>query len=74
VLSYVSPQRRREFAAAVAALDAIWVSNEARGVLTELSNEPVPAADDEPFILARDGHTALAVTDDHGTWIDWISG
>jgi hypothetical protein len=42
-------------------------------VLTGLRNEPAPAADIEPFILALDGHTALALTDDHGTWIEWIS-
>jgi hypothetical protein len=29
VLSYVSPSRRRDFAEAVTALDAIWLSNEA---------------------------------------------
>jgi hypothetical protein len=73
VLSYVSPARRREFAAAVGALDAVWLSNEAVGVLPELRNEPAPAADTEPFVLARDGRTALALTDGHGTWIEWIS-
>jgi hypothetical protein len=73
VLSYVSPARRREFAAAVGALNAIWLSNEAPGVLPELRNEPAPGADTDPFILARDDRTALALTDGHGTWIEWIS-
>lgn len=72
VLSYVSPARRRYFAAAVRALHAVWLSNEAPGVLPGLRNEPTPAAGTQPFILARNGHRALAVTDDHGTWIEWL--
>ncbi len=73
VLVYVSPTRRRDFVAAVADLDATWVSNEAPGVVTDLGNEPTPPPDTDAFVLSRDGRTALAITDGHGTWIEWIS-
>jgi len=73
VLVYISPSRRREFAAAVGDLHAIWLSNEGPGVLADLTNEPTPRPGTDPFILARDGRTALALTDGHGTWIEWIS-
>jgi hypothetical protein len=73
VLVYVSASRRRDFATAVGDLDAIWLSNEARGVLADLTNEPTPRPGTDPFTLARDGRTALALTDGHGTWIEWIS-
>jgi hypothetical protein len=74
VLVYISAARRRDFAAAIADLNApIWLSNEAPGTLADLSNEPTPPPDTGAFVLARDGHTALALTDDHGTWIEWIS-
>jgi len=70
VLVYVSAPRRRDFAAAVGELDAVWLSNEAPGVLAA----PGPAPDTDGFVLTRDGRTALALTDGHGTWIEWISG
>jgi hypothetical protein len=73
VLVYVSASRRRDFAAVVADLDAIWLSNEAPGMLPDLINEPTPPPDNDAFVLARDGRTALALTDGHGTWIEWIS-
>lgn len=73
VLVYVSASRRRDFATVVGDLDAIWLSNEAPGVLADLTNEPTPRPDTDPFTLARDGQTALALADSHGTWIEWIS-
>jgi hypothetical protein len=72
VLVYVSPSKRRAFAAAVSDLDAVWLSNEAPGVLPDLINSPAPPPDTDPFVLVRDGHTTVAFTDGHGSWIHWI--
>jgi hypothetical protein len=72
VLPYVEPARRREFAAAVGRLDAVWLSNEAPGVLGDPVDAPAPPPGSDAFVLVRDGRTALAFTDGHGTWIDWI--
>jgi hypothetical protein len=72
VLVYVSPSKRRAFAAAVSDLDAVWLSNEAPGVLPDLINSPTPPPDTDPFVLVRDGHTTVAFTDGHGSWIHWI--
>jgi hypothetical protein len=70
VLAYVDADKRRAFAAAVSDLDAVWLSNEAPGVV------PLPAATpargDDSFVLIRDGRDLLAFTDSHGTWIEWI--
>jgi hypothetical protein len=72
VLHYVSVSRRRAFAATVAGLDAVWLSNEAPGVLPDLPDEPAPRPNTDPFVLVRDGHTALALTDGHGAWVEWV--
>jgi hypothetical protein len=73
VLVYVSPSRRRDFAAAVSDLDAVWLSNEVPGVLPDLINQPTPPPDTDPFVLVRDGRTVVAFTDGHGNWIQWIT-
>lgn len=70
VLAYVDTGMRRAFAAAVRELGAVWLSNEAPGVVPL----PAGAADrvgEDAFALVRDGHELLAYTDSHGTWIDW---
>ena len=74
VLPYVEPGRRREFVAAVGRLDAVWLSNEAPGVLGDLVDEPAPPPGTDAFVLVRDGRSALAFTDGHGTWIDRLPG
>jgi hypothetical protein len=73
VLVYVDPDRRCEFAATVGALDAVWLSNEAPGVLPGPVDAPAPRPGTDAFVLTRDGRTAVALTDGHGTWIEWIS-
>jgi hypothetical protein len=69
VLSYVSLDKRRQFAAAVAALGAVWLSNEGPEVIPGL---PLPRYDGSPSVLARDGRTILAFADSHGTWLHWL--
>ncbi|HEX6523667.1 MAG TPA: DUF2332 domain-containing protein [Streptosporangiaceae bacterium] len=74
VLAYVQPPDRQKFAAAVRGLGAVWLSNEAPGVVPDL---PVPAyggaGEQWPFVLGRDG-TPLAFADGHGNWLRWLPG
>ena len=70
VLSYVTMDKRRQFAAAVAGLGAVWLSNEGPGVVPDL---PLPPYGGSPSVLARDGRTLLAFADPHGTWLHWLA-
>lgn len=69
VLAYVDSARRREFADIVGSLGVVWLANEAPGVLPWVS---VEERDRESFVLIRDGQTALARTDGHGMWLEWL--
>jgi hypothetical protein len=69
VLAYVTPADRQCFAGTVRGLPAVWLSNEGPAVLPGIS---VPAYQGAPFVLARDGQTPLAITDSHGTWLQWL--
>ncbi|HEY1321722.1 MAG TPA: DUF2332 domain-containing protein [Streptosporangiaceae bacterium] len=69
VLAYVAPPERSRFAAAVADLSAIWLSNEGTAVLPGIS---APTYDVSQFVLVRDGRAPLAVADSHGTWVHWL--
>ena len=70
VLAYVALADRLRFADTVRGLPAVWLSNEGPGVLPGV---PVPAHQGWPFVLARDGQTPLAITDSHGTWLQWLA-
>jgi hypothetical protein len=69
VLVYLAPQDRRRFAAAVRGLPAIWLSNEGPGVVPVLPKAPDQG---NPFVLVRDGRIPIALTDPHGTWLQWL--
>lgn len=69
VLTYLAPAGRRRFAATIRALPVVWLSNEGPGVVPEL---PIPPCEGTPFVLAWDGHTPIALTDSHGTWLQWL--
>jgi hypothetical protein len=74
VLAYVPAQDRERFAQAVASLRAVWLSNEAPGVVP---GTVLPAAVDGgpgPFVLVKDGRQPLAITDGHGEWVHWLDG
>jgi hypothetical protein len=47
----------------------VWLSNEGPGVLPGIT---APATAGSPFVLVRDGRTAVALTDSHGTWLQWL--
>jgi len=53
----------------VGRLGAVWLSNEAPGVLPDVK---APPGDDGSFVLVRDGTRALARTDPHGTRLTWL--
>jgi len=72
VLAYVDTDKRRAFTAAVGDLDAVWLSNEAPGVVP-LSTATATYPHADSFNLIRNGCDLLAFTDPHGTWIDWVS-
>lgn len=69
VLAYVDASSRRAFAAAVRDVGAVWLSNEAPGIVP-VRADPHSSHGDS-FTLIRNGREALAATDSHGTWIDW---
>jgi hypothetical protein len=69
VLAYVTPADRQRFASTVRALPAVWLSNEGPAILPGI---PLPAHQGAPFVLVRDGQTPLALTDGHGTWLQWL--
>ena len=71
VLAYVNPGRREEFARTVRGLGAVWISNEAPGVIASLPASAVPWQNG-CFALTRDGGAPVALTDGHGTWLQWL--
>lgn len=68
VLAYVDDSKRQAFARAVKDLGAVWLSNEGARVLPHLAKAAGPGE----FVLAVDGQEALARTDPHGTWVEWL--
>jgi hypothetical protein len=71
VLAYVAPQDRDRFAQTVRGLTAVWLSNEAPGVVPGL---PLARFREGTFVLGHGGRTPLAFTDGHGTWLHWLDG
>jgi hypothetical protein len=71
VLAYVDPADRERFAQTVRDLGAVWLSNEAPGVVPGL---PCTDFREGTFVLGRDGRTPLAFADGHGAWLHWLDG
>jgi hypothetical protein len=87
VLTYVAPGERWRFFAAVADLDAVWLSNEVPGLVPESGGGRGARGREQQSgggrgargreqqsaaLLVRDGRTPLAHTDPHGTWLRWL--
>lgn len=74
VLVYLPPDQRRDFAAAVADLDATWLANEAPGVVIGPFEMPetAAAAPGTTLVLTAGGTVPLAVSDGHGAWLEWL--
>jgi hypothetical protein len=62
--------RGHDLPGTVGKLGAVWLSNEGPGVLP---GTDIPVRDAHGFLMARDGTEPVAVTDSHGTWIEWLS-
>jgi hypothetical protein len=71
VLAYVEPEDRERFAQTVRGLAAVWLSNEAPGVVPGM---PFTDFREGTCVLGRDGRTPLAFTDGHGAWLHWLDG
>jgi hypothetical protein len=73
VLAYLGRAEHGRFAATIAALNAVWLSNEAPGILPVILPDDAAAPREAGnFLLVKDGGTPLAATDGHGTWLDWL--
>ncbi len=70
VLAYVEEAKRRAFAALTRSLGAIWLANEAPGVVVR---DTVSSSRSRGFMLVRDGTEVLAQSDPHGSWIEWLT-
>jgi hypothetical protein len=73
VLVYVDADRRRAFGLTVRDLNAVWLSNEARGVVPLPAATPAHPDRADSFTLICNGIELLAFTDSHRTRIDWVS-
>jgi hypothetical protein len=71
VLAYVAAPDRDRFARTVADLAAVWLSNEAPGVVPGLGFTDFLEG---TFVLGQAGRTPLAFTDSHGAWLHWLAG
>jgi hypothetical protein len=71
VLAYVASADRERFAQTARGLAAVWLSNEAPGVVPGL---PRTRFREGTFVLGHGGRTPLAFTDGHGTWLHWLDG
>ena len=66
VLAYLREDERAQFVAEVQSLDAVWLSNEASGVLADVRSKlPVGIDSRGDFIVARDGDP-VALAGGHG--------
>ncbi|WP_159801361.1 DUF2332 domain-containing protein [Arthrobacter zhaoguopingii] len=74
VLAYLTPPERQQFVDRVGALDCIWLSNEGRQVLPEITAR-IPhrtKPQDGAFVLARNG-VPVALTGPHGQYTRSLS-
>jgi hypothetical protein len=73
VLAYVrDPGDRDAFARSVASAGAVWIANEGAHNIPGVAEPSQAHSDPAAFLLCVD-REAVAWTDGHGTWIDWLS-
>jgi hypothetical protein len=73
VLAYVTSPDRERFAKTVRGLDAVWLSNEAPGIVPGVATDRTDGDTDGGFVLIQDGSTPKAYADGHGAWLTWIA-
>ena len=72
VLAYVTHEQRQRFMDSVAALGALWISNEAPQVLPIIAAKLKGSIPNRHFLLAVNGEP-VAATDPHGLALEWFS-
>jgi hypothetical protein len=76
VLAYLSKPHRARFAESINGWDgAVWLSNEPPDVVAGLAAPP--DRPDRPalhFHVGVGGERVVALTDPHGTWLEWLDG
>lgn len=70
VLAYVGEAEHRAFAEAVRASVAVWLANEAPGVIPD---SPAPPTGRPDFILVKDGSELLARSAPRGGRVEWLT-
>jgi hypothetical protein len=71
VLAYVGKEDGDRFTRLVAALGAVWISNESPSVLPQIAAKLDREPPSDRFLLAIDGEP-VALTGPHGQSIDWL--
>ena len=70
VLGYVRRADRAAFAETMDQLGVVWLANEGPGLLPGTETE---GSDPHGFVLVKDGTERIALTDSHGTWVEWLT-
>jgi hypothetical protein len=70
VLGYVRRVDRAAFAETMGRLGVVWLSNEGPGLLP---GTDMPDGDPHGFVLTKNGTEPIALTDSHGTWVEWLT-
>jgi hypothetical protein len=70
VLGYVRRADRAAFAENKCRLGVVWLSNEGPGLLP---GSEIEGIDPHGFVLMKNGTEPIAVTDSHGTWVEWLT-
>lgn len=72
LMPYLTDRARRGFEELVSGLPVTWISNEGAGGVPTLTGPKIDAADERSAFVVAEGATVLALSDPHGTWLEWI--
>jgi hypothetical protein len=74
-LYYLDPHARSDLTARIRRhRSVVWISNEAPGVIADLTTDlapPAHATSPAYFIVGLDGTTTVGISDPHGAWLNW---
>ena len=75
VLTYLSVGGRRRFTEKMSELPAVWISNEAPGVVESLpdSGRTRSGVEGAYFVVGQGHDRAVALADPHGQWVEWLA-
>jgi hypothetical protein len=72
LMPYLSEKSRLAFGELVRGLPVTWISNEGAGGVPSLTGPWIDMADERGAFVVADGSTVLALSDPHGTWLEWV--